>query len=425
MFAKASLLATVTLALLAASSPVEVSSSLKKGTPVPIRNRGAFTSNGVFDKDRAILQTVLTKNKHRQNLLNKQKNSGSLAKGAFIQAIAELPSSVSASLSKRQSEALTDEEDDLEWAGSIEIGTPGQKFLIDFDTGSSDLWIPSSSCSSSTCSSKSKYKSSASSSSKKESGSFSIQYGDGSTVSGPVFEDTVTVAGISVDNQRFSPVTTLSSTFSDDPIDGILGLAFPSISNLNTDPFFNTAIDQGSVDAGEFGFFLSQSGSELFLGGRNSDLFTGSVEFNDVDDSNGFWQLTGASISANGKTVIRNFDTIIDSGTTIMYGPPDVVDQFYSSIGGQLFDQDQGFYSFSCSKVPEVSFSWGGNDFAVSADNFNLGATEDGSSDCVGALAGQDLGLGDDVWLLGDSFMKNVYSVFSFDQTAVGFATLA
>jgi cathepsin D len=57
--------------------------------------------------------------------------------------------------------------------------------------------------------------------------------------------------------------------------------------------------------------------------------------------------------------------------------------------------------------------------------SFNLGATEDGSSDCVGALAGQDLGLGDNVWLLGDSFMKNVYSVFSFDQNAVGFADLA
>ena len=82
-----------------------------------------------------------------------------------------------------------DEEDDLEWAGTISVGTPAQKFLIDFDTGSSDLWMPSSSCSSSTCRSKTRYSSSKSSTSSKKSGSFSIQYGDGSTVSGPVYTD--------------------------------------------------------------------------------------------------------------------------------------------------------------------------------------------------------------------------------------------
>lgn len=73
--------------------------------------------------------------------------------------------------------------------------------------------------------------------------------------------------------------------------------------------------------------------------------------------------------------------------------------------------------------------------------SFNLG--EVGSGQCVGALAGQDIGLGANVWLLGDrcffrlasihiweglttshSFMKNVYTAFSFDQNAVGFAAL-
>ena len=60
----------------------------------------------------------------------------------------------------------------------------------------------------------------------------------------------------------------------------------------------------------------------------------------------------------------------------------------------------------------------------IAVCSFNLG-TAGSDSQCVGALAGQDLGLGDNVWLLGDSFMKNVYTAFSFDKSAVGFAALA
>ena len=56
---------------------------------------------------------------------------------------------------------------------------------------------------------------------------------------------------------------------------------------------------------------------------------------------------------------------------------------------------------------------------------------QEGSSDCVGSILGNDLGFGsqETVWLLGDSFMKNVYTVFSTDPSSntstVGFATLS
>jgi cathepsin D len=81
-------------------------------------------------------------------------------------------------------------------------------------------------------------------------------------------------------------------------------------------------------------------------------------------------------------------------------------------------------YSFPCATPPQIAFNWGGKDWVISGANINLGLIEDGSSMCVGALAGQDIGLGDGVWLLGDSFMKNVYSVFDFGTNTVGFASL-
>ncbi|KAJ7829548.1 acid protease [Mycena leptocephala] len=432
MFPKTALLLAVTLALSVAASPAP-GEAAARGTSIPLRKRSSLTrSDGVFDKDKAIAATVKTVNKHRQNLINLKNNKGieAFREGAKIKELATLPADVEARMlrraEKRQSEKLTDEDSDEEWAGKISVGTPAQSaFLIDFDTGSSDLWLPSSTCTSSTCSSKNKYKASSSSTSVKKSGTFSIEYGDGSTVSGPIYTDTVTVAKITATKQYFSAVTTLSSSFADDPVDGILGLAFPAISNLNENPFFVTANDAGATDANQFGFYLASTGSELYLGGTNDAKYSGDIEFNAVDSSQGFWQATGAKAKVGSTSAVTGFDTIIDSGTTLMYGPPAAVKKLFAKVSGsKVYDSTNGYYSYPCDSPPEISFNWGGSDWTISADNLNLGQTESGSSDCVSSLAAQDLGLGADVWLLGDAFMKNVYTVFDFDQEAVGFASL-
>lgn len=58
-------------------------------------------------------------------------------------------------------------------------------------------------------------------------------------------------------------------------------------------------------------------------------------------------------------------------------------------------------YSYPCDTPLDIAFNWGGADFAVSAENFNLGTAEDDTR-CIGAISGRALGLGDDTWLLGD-----------------------
>ena len=83
--------------------------------------------------------------------------------------------------------SLTDQEE-VEWTGATSIGTPAQSFVIDFDTGSSDLWVPNIQCSN--CAGKHGYTPSASTSSRSKSGTFQILYADGSQVSGPIYQDT-------------------------------------------------------------------------------------------------------------------------------------------------------------------------------------------------------------------------------------------
>jgi len=119
--------------------------------------------------------------------------------------------------SKRDSgsDALTDYYAEL-WYGTISIGTPAKAFAgmnllspvqnrpsdpvsyaVDFDTGSSDLFVPSKKCGSS-CSGHERYDPRTSSTSHDLGKTFSLSYGDGSTVNGEEYSDNVIVAGLVV-----------------------------------------------------------------------------------------------------------------------------------------------------------------------------------------------------------------------------------
>ncbi len=256
-------------------------------------------------------------------------------------------------------------------------------------------------CTSSVCVGKNKYNPANSTTSASKSGSFSIAYGDGSTVSGPVYTDTVAIAGVTAHSQYFSPVNTLSPTFADEADDGLLGLAFPALSNLHQSPFINTAKAQGAIKSAEFGFKLASSGSELYLGGTNSQLYSGSIEYHNVIGS-GYWQIANTNLM-NGSHVIQSGQrAIIDSGTTLIYGPPAFVAALYKTIpDSKAHDSHAGFYQYPCALMPStIGFNWGGKTWTISAENFNIGHVS--PTMCVGAIVGQDLGLGDNVWLVGD-----------------------
>lgn len=411
MFCKASLL-TVALALIASATPI----TKPAGIRIPFQKRSSLTkADGTADRDAILRERVRVQNKHRNNLITIGRKMGleNYHVGAHIPPVATLPEH----LQKRQSESLTDQQSS-EWTGTVTVG--GQSFIIDFDTGSSDLWVPSTDCDS--CEAQDTYDPSSSSSSEEQSGTFEISYGDGSAASGPIYTDDVSVAGVSVTGQTFSAVTSESGNLVGAPSDGLMGMAWPALSELNADPFFWTAISQGVVSEGVFGFYLSDSGSELYLGGTDSSLYSGDLEYHDLVSSAGYWTIGGASAIVNGQTVNSDFETIIDSGTSLMFGPTDAVAQFYSGIDGAQSLGD-GSYGIPCDSFPTVAFTWGGNTFTISSGAFNLG--DNGNGLCQAALGGEDLGLGDNVWLLGDTLMQSVYTAFSVDNSAVGFANLA
>lgn len=308
------------------------------------------------------------------------------------------------------------------WAGPVAIGTPAQHFVLDFDTGSADTWVPSSTCTTSACLKHNRYDPSASSSSSLYTASkLNVQYGDGSTTSGLVYTDSVTVAGMTAQNQAIGVATTLSNSFKSDPMDGIMGMGYESISQMKTTPFFQTLMRQGKLPKAQFSFSLNSAGSgssELFLGGANPAKYSGSLEWHPVA-SQSYWVLTG-NAHVNNDATTADFYGIIDTGTTVVVAPPEQAQSFWANVEGSA-PYGGGYYTFPCDSVPDVSFSFGGGKrWEMSKDNINLGSTSAGSGRCVGSIVGMDVGIS--AWIIGDAFLKDVYTSFDFDTNSVGFA---
>ena len=92
--------------------------------------------------------------------------------------------------------------------------------------------------------------------------------------------DVVSVAGLTVSSQYFGAVTQESSDFSDEPNDGLIGMAFGTIATSGKPTVFEGLINEGAVRSPLFGIHLERhhtQGSEVCFGCYDSNKMTGSI----------------------------------------------------------------------------------------------------------------------------------------------------
>jgi cathepsin D len=311
---------------------------------------------------------------------------------------------------------------DAQYYGPITIGTPGQKFNVIFDTGSSNLWVPSVKCKSISCLHMAKYNATHSSSYVADGRNMSIQYGSGA-VAGVVDKDTVNMGGLNVKGVLFGEMTNVSTNFIASKFDGILGMAFQKISVLGLPTVFDLMFDQGLITDKSFSFYLTQTesspGSKLVLGGINNAYFTGTMDYHDLVAEN-YWMLkVDAAFVGSTRVTITAFNGIVDTGTSLIVGSPEVIDPILLKIGH--------IGPIDCGKVaslPTISWQIGGKKYDLPPQMYILKITDQqGDEQCIVGMQAMKFppSFGTTV-ILGDVFIKYYYTHFDEGKNRVGFA---
>lgn len=320
-----------------------------------------------------------------------------------------------------------------QYFGEIGIGTPPQMFRVIFDTGSSNLWVPSQHCGilNIACRTHRRYKDSSSSTFTKNGTTFAIQYGTGS-LEGYISEDNVQMGEMTVKGQLFGEALKEPGyTFVAAKFDGILGMGFPTIAVTGATPVFNNMIDQGLVEEPLFAFWFNRKqdgseGGELTIGGMDPEHYTGNITWAPVS-LKAYWEFKVDAMLFGDQALCQGgCNAIADTGTSLMTGPTAEVNKIYAAAGATPIS---GIAIIDCTKIaglPTFVITISGVKFPLTPQQYVLQVTEMGQTECLLGITGMDIPApAGPLWILGDVFQGPYYTVYDVGNTRVGFADAA
>ena len=321
-----------------------------------------------------------------------------------------------------QSAALDEDTTDMSYFSEVQLGSgPGETVYLLMDTGSSAAWVMGEGCTSTACKSHETFGSSNSKSLSQGSDTFNISYKSGN-VAGPIVTDSVSLAGMSI-KMEFGLAQQTSDNFNDYPMDGILGLARQPSAGFTPPTFIQLLQQQKVLKSNIFGMNLQRAvdntnDGEVNFGSIDTTKFSGDLNYLSTIDDNYFWEIPVDGFSVNGNTSsLGSRSAIIDSGTSFIFLPPADAAALFQQIPGSK-SSSSSTYSIPCST--DVPFSIVFNKVAYKISPKDYVGSSQGNGQCASNIFSQ-VAVDDQTWLLGDAFMKNVYTVFDMDQNRIGF----
>jgi len=325
--------------------------------------------------------------------------------------------------------------EDAQYYGPITLGTPPQPFQVVFDTGSSNLWVPSANCPKSdiACQTHNQYNQSASSTYSPNNEPLKIEYGSGS-MQGYLSADNLGFGSFVVLNQTFGQATAEPGiAFDAAKFDGILGLAFVTISADHVTPVWYNIVSQNLVSQNLFSVWMSfeedNNGGELLLGGIDSTKYTGPITYVPLT-SETYWEfhvddfeLEGSSLGwCDSKGYCK---AICDTGTSLIAGPTAQINALNKQLGAHVLFDGEAVFS-SCDVIqtlPNIYVIINGQNFTLTPEDYVLETVSNGVSSCISGFMGIDIPPPNGpLYILGDVFIRAYYTIFDFGGQQVGFA---
>ncbi|CZT51557.1 related to aspartic proteinase precursor [Rhynchosporium secalis] len=301
-----------------------------------------------------------------------------------------------------------------------------QTFSLLYDTGSANLWVYSNESSIYQSEDHPTYVPT-SSATLLQNYTWAIRYVQGaSSLYGIVFTDFVKAGPVIAQNQAVQAATFIKDEFT---YDGIMGLASSTINTVKPvkqKTFFETL--GPTLQRNVFASNLRAEGNGSWdFGYIDQSKFSGDITWAPVINGSAwkYWAVSVGTYAVGEKSFGQQTvgDVIVDSGTSLVYLPDEVVDEYYSEIVGHVFTVG-GTHTFPCnSTIPDFHFKVeGGNVLTIPGKYVNYAVYDEAKNTCVGGISSL---LNKRYSILGTLFMKNYYIIHSKEEEApkMGFAS--
>ncbi|KAI0369483.1 acid protease [Pilatotrama ljubarskyi] len=344
------------------------------------------------------------------------------------------------------------------YVAPIYVGPNHNKYLLQVDTGSSDLWIASTACSSSACNDVggNRYDPSQALPTGQ---SLEIDYAEGQAY-GPVVWDSVQLGGYGIDHQALIAASTVNAEPLSSDFAGVLGLALPlnSLIAQKIPPTTSDAPDGAALSSNLFGItpvntapparFLSLAlerpgsdrvSSTLGIGRHPADLVPdpSKIQYSTtVAEMVGslWWQarVRAITVYVNGQPKPVSLPSsitgthglpsaILDSGVPLIIASPSITYGIYGAMG--YSPAADGNVYVPCNSPLNITITLDDrSEIPLHPLDLSYFPPDDPSAEnCIGAIQTPDhigLSLTQADMILGVPFLRNTYTVLGYDPPA-------
>lgn len=320
--------------------------------------------------------------------------------------------------------AIDEDGQDLSYFSKIKFGSKGKDMWMLLDTGAANTWVMGSNCTTSACLAHDTFGSQDSSTLHVTTTPWSVSYGTG-TVEGVTVTDTVAFANYTVE-MGFGSATNTSNDFNNYPMDGILGLGRPASNQIGTPTVMQVLDDKNLLQANILGIHLQRNSDgakdgQITFGGVDRSKFQGSLSYTaTVSADSNLWEIPVDDVAVSGTSCkFTGRSAIVDTGTSYVLMPPADAKILHAQIPGSTNPGGSPNFMIPCSTTKTIQFTFSGVIYSVQPDDY-LGKADSTGKMCASNIIGQQA-YSANQWILGDVFLKNVYTVFDFDKDRIGF----